>query len=39
MNYCNDYVQIKQNKMSYNENNPLGFLYTVTWSEEPEGKS
>lgn len=29
MNYCNDYVQIKQNKMIYNENNPLDFLYTV----------
>ena len=29
MNYGNDCVQIKQNKVNYNENNPLDLLYTV----------
>lgn len=33
-NYCNDYVQIRQNKVSYNKNNPLGFLCRVTPSQK-----
>lgn len=34
VNYCNDYVQIRQNKVSYNKNNPLGFLCRVTRSQK-----
>lgn len=30
INYCNGYVQTKQNRTSFNENNPLGFVYRIT---------